>query len=53
MERTDLEKIRLEKIERMRSNGIEPYPTRANQTHTAQAALKAFEGWEAAGSTAN
>ena len=53
MERTDLEKIRLEKIERMRLNGIEPYPTRANQTHSAQAALKTFEEWEAAGSIAN
>ncbi len=53
MERNDLEKIRLEKIERMRQAGIEPYPTRASPSHTAQAALKAFEEWEAAGSTAD
>jgi lysyl-tRNA synthetase class 2 len=32
MERTDLEKIRLEKIETMRAEGIEPYPTRAELT---------------------
>jgi lysyl-tRNA synthetase class 2 len=50
MERTELEKIRLEKIERMRAQGIEPYPTRAHQTHTTQAAIQAFEAWEAAGS---
>jgi len=52
MERTDLEVIRIEKIARLRSRGIEPYPTRANPTHTAQAALKAFEDWEpSSGST--
>jgi lysyl-tRNA synthetase class 2 len=51
MERNDLEKIRLEKIQHMRASGIEPYPTRASPTHTAQAAVKAFEEWEAAGST--
>ena len=50
MERNELEKIRLEKIERMRTSGIEPYPTRANPTHTTRAALKAFEEWESAGS---
>ena len=51
MERNDLEKIRLEKIERMRANGIDPYPTRANPTHTAQQALDAFQAAEAAGSS--
>jgi lysyl-tRNA synthetase, class II len=49
MERNDLEKIRLEKIERMRANGTEPYPTRANLTHNAQQALDAFTSAEAAG----
>ncbi len=53
MERNDLEKIRLEKIERMRQAGIEPYPTRASPTHSSQAALKAFEDWEAAGDTSD
>ena len=51
MERNDLERIRLEKIERMRARGIEPYPTRANPTHTAQQALAAFEAAEAAASS--
>jgi len=51
MERNELEKIRLEKIDRLRSRGIEPYPTRAAPTHTAWAALKAFEDWESTGSS--
>ena len=34
MEFSDLEKIRVEKVERMRASGVEPYPTRANPTHT-------------------
>ena len=51
MERNDLERIRLAKIERMRARGVEPYPTRANPTHTAQQALAAFEAAEAAGSS--
>ncbi len=43
MELNDLEKIRLQKIERMRSAGIEPFPTRAAVTHTTAAAIKSFE----------
>ncbi len=50
MERNDLEKIRLEKIERMRAAGIEPYPTRANPTHTTLEAIHAFEQAESAAS---
>lgn len=50
MERNELEKIRLEKIERMRAEGIDPYPTTANPTHRAQEAINAFEAAEAAGS---
>src|SRR5512135_3165699 len=53
MERNDLEKIRLEKIEHMRQEGIEPYPTRASPTHTAQAAVKAFGEWETSGNNAD
>ncbi len=37
----------------MRERGIEPYPTRASPTHTAQAALKAFEEWESSGNTSD
>lgn len=44
---TDLEKIRVEKVQRMRANGIEPYPTRANPTHTIAEAIQALEAAEA------
>ncbi len=46
MELNELEKIRLQKIERMRAAGIEPFPTRADITHTTAAAIKAFEAAE-------
>jgi lysyl-tRNA synthetase class 2 len=42
-EYTSLEKIRLEKIESLRKEGVEPYPTRAARTHTSAQALVAFE----------
>jgi len=42
MELSDLEKIRVEKLLKMRSLGIEPYPTRAYPTHTTQQASKAY-----------
>lgn len=48
MERTELEKIRIQKIERMRAAGIEPYPTRANPTHMIGQAIRAFENSESA-----
>ena len=46
MERNELEKIRLEKIEILRSEGIEPYPTTANYTHRNLEAIQAFEATE-------
>jgi lysyl-tRNA synthetase class 2 len=46
---TNLEEIRLEKLERLRTQGIEPYPTRVERTHTTLAALSAFEAAEATG----
>ncbi len=49
MERTELEKIRLEKIDRMRAEGIDPYPTTANPTHRAVEAILAFEAVEKTG----
>jgi lysyl-tRNA synthetase class 2 len=49
MERNELEKIRLEKIERMRSLGKDPYPTSAQPTHRNLEALKAFESAELSG----
>jgi lysyl-tRNA synthetase class 2 len=42
-----LEKIRLEKVETLRAEGIEPYPTRAERTHLSQEAIQAFEAVEA------
>jgi lysyl-tRNA synthetase class 2 len=48
---TKLEKIRLEKIDRLREQGIEPYPNRAERTRTSQEAISAFEAAESAGDT--
>ncbi len=48
-EPTQLEKIRIEKVETLRAEGIEPYPTRADRTHTSQQAIAAFEQAEAVG----
>jgi len=45
---TSLEKIRLEKIEQLRREGVEPYPTRAERTHTSVQAISAFEAAEKA-----
>jgi lysyl-tRNA synthetase class 2 len=50
MELSELEKIRFEKIRRMRAEGREPYPNRAAVTHNNQAAIQSFEQAEAAGS---
>jgi lysyl-tRNA synthetase, class II len=43
MEFNELERIRLEKVRRMREAGREPYPTRSYQTHTIAEAIKAFQ----------
>ena len=47
-EYTPLEKIRLQKIEELRAEGIEPFPTRAARTHTSTQAISAFETAEKA-----
>ena len=47
MELSDLEKVRYEKINALKGMGIEPYPTRANPTHSAMEAIRAFEAVEA------
>ena len=47
-ELSNLEMNRLEKLERMRSQGIEPFPMRAERTHTSQQAIQAFEAAESA-----
>ncbi len=51
MERNPLEQARLEKIHRLRAAGVEPYPTRAEVTHTIAEAIQAFTTAEAAGAT--
>lgn len=43
---TSLEKVRLQKIEALRAQGIEPYPTRARRTHTSMQIVAAFEAAE-------
>lgn len=40
---TRLEKVRLEKLERLRQEGMEPYPHRTRRTHTTMEALRDFE----------
>ncbi|NPV08425.1 MAG: lysine--tRNA ligase [Anaerolineae bacterium] len=37
---------RLEKLRRLREEGIEPYPARVERTHTTSEALRALEEWE-------
>lgn len=43
MELNELQTQRAAKLERLRSAGIEPYPTRAERTHTIAQALEHFE----------
>ncbi len=47
MELNELEKIRAEKIDAMRSQGIEPYPTRSEVSHSIAQVLEAFSEFEA------
>jgi len=49
MELTDLERQRVDKLERLRARGVEPYPRRVRRTHTIAEALMALEASEAAG----
>lgn len=46
---TNLEQGRLDKIERLRKDGIEPYPNRVQRTHTSQEIVTAYEAAEADG----
>jgi lysyl-tRNA synthetase class 2 len=45
-EYSNLEKIRLEKVEQLREQGIDPYPAQSERSHTSQEAIAAFEGVE-------
>ena len=44
-----LEAERLEKLERLRAEGVEPYPHRARRTHTTAQAIRAYEHTQSAG----
>jgi lysyl-tRNA synthetase class 2 len=46
-EYTNLEKNRLEKLHRLQSQGIDPFPNRTERTHFSQEAIAAFEKGEA------
>ena len=48
-EYSEIEKIRLAKMERLRERGEEPYPTRVQRTHTTGEAVSAFEAAVAGG----
>jgi lysyl-tRNA synthetase, class II len=48
-EYNSLEKIRLQKLEELRAEGVEPYPTRAHRTHTSMQAIADFEAAEGDG----
>src|SRR5262245_27639356 len=50
-EYTSLEKVRLQKLEELRAEGIEAYPTRARRTHTSVEAIAEFEAKEKANSS--
>ena len=43
---SSLEQIRLEKIQKLKELGIEPFPHRSQRTHTSQEAIKALEEFE-------
>jgi len=49
VELTELERQRVEKLERLRALGIEPYPHRVRRTHTIAEAIAALEEAEASG----
>lgn len=48
MELSDLQEIRRQKADELRELGIDPYPTRAERTHTTTAAIALFEAEETA-----
>jgi lysyl-tRNA synthetase class 2 len=49
VELTELEQQRVEKLERLRASGIDPYPPRVKRTHTITEALAILESAEATG----
>ncbi len=53
MELNELERQRVEKLEKLQEAGISPYPHRSYRTHTAQAVLDACEEAEQSGNPAS
>ena len=49
---SELEQTRLEKLRAMQAQGLDPYPTQADRTHTSREATVAFEKAEADGDEA-
>ncbi len=47
MELSELQEIRRQKVDQLREQGVDPYPPRAQRTHTTGEALARFEGIEA------
>jgi lysyl-tRNA synthetase class 2 len=50
-EYSNLENIRLEKVDQLREQGVEPYPAQSERSHTSQEAIQAFEASEVAEGT--
>ena len=51
MELNELQQMRLQKLERLREQGIDPFPTRVQREHTAQGILDNFDALEQSGAT--
>ncbi|MGC9395440.1 MAG: lysine--tRNA ligase [Anaerolineae bacterium] len=51
MEFNELERQRIEKLEKLQEAGVAPYPPRAYRTHTIRAATEAFVAAESTGNT--
>jgi len=51
VEFNELERQRIEKLEKLREAGVDPYPPRAYRTHTTQAAIAAFAATEGSSDT--
>ncbi|MEX2143045.1 MAG: hypothetical protein WD740_00495 [Anaerolineales bacterium] len=45
-EYSEIEQARLQKLEKLRSQGIEPFPPRVERSHTTLEAIQAFEAGE-------
>ncbi len=48
-EYSNLEKVRLEKAEQLREQGIDPYPAHSERSHYTQAVIREFETGESSG----